>query len=44
LSMNSNIPIVVYNLNRPGDLKKLIAGQEIGTTIGEVKTCRKKKS
>jgi len=44
LSMNSNIPIVVYNLNRPGDLKKLIAGREIGTTIGEVKKCRKKKS
>ena len=37
LSMNSNIPIIVYNLNTPGNLIKLIEGQSIGTTIGEMK-------
>jgi uridylate kinase len=37
LSMNSNIPIIVYNLNTPGNLIKLIEGRNIGTTIGERK-------
>lgn len=37
LSMNSNIPIIVCNINTPRNLVKLVAGQKIGTTIGEVK-------
>ncbi len=35
LSMNSNIPIVVLNINAEGSLERLMAGQDIGTTIGK---------
>lgn len=35
LSMNSNIPIVVLNINTEGSLERLMAGQDIGTTIGK---------
>ena len=34
LSMDNNIPIVVFNLNQPGSIKKALTGQEIGTIIG----------
>ena len=34
LSMDNDIPIIVYNLNKKGDLIKLLNGEEIGTLIG----------
>jgi uridylate kinase len=43
LGMNSNIPIIVYNINKKGSLTKIMAGENVGTIIrGEL--CRKKKS
>jgi uridylate kinase len=43
LSMNSAIPIIVYNINKKGNLNRLMLGENVGTTIrGEL--CRKKKS
>lgn len=33
LCMENNLPIVVFNMNRPGNLSKLIEGKSIGTTI-----------
>ncbi|MDA1353145.1 MAG: UMP kinase [bacterium] len=34
LSMDNNIPIVVFDLNVPGNIKRIIDGERIGTTIG----------
>lgn len=33
LSMENNIPLVVFNLNQPGNIKKVVEGQKIGTTV-----------
>ncbi|USS86555.1 UMP kinase [Fructilactobacillus cliffordii] len=33
LSMDNNIPLVVFNLNEPGNIKKVIEGQNIGTIV-----------
>jgi uridylate kinase len=34
LSMDNNIPIVVFDLAQPGNIGRIISGEEIGTTIG----------
>ncbi|EKB56393.1 MULTISPECIES: UMP kinase [Facklamia] len=34
LSMDNDIPLVVFNLNQPGNIKKVVLGQNIGTTVG----------
>lgn len=34
LSMDNNIPIVVFDLNVPGNIGRIISGEPIGTTIG----------
>jgi uridylate kinase len=33
---DNDIPIVVFNMHRPGNLKKVIAGKTIGTLISRV--------
>jgi len=33
LSKENNLPIVVFNMNKPGNLKKIVAGENIGTTV-----------
>lgn len=33
LSMDNNMPLVVFNLNESGNIEKVIMGEEIGTTI-----------
>ena len=33
LCMDNNIPIIVFNINEPGNLKKVIAGEKIGTIV-----------
>ncbi|MDF7636868.1 UMP kinase [Leuconostocaceae bacterium ESL0958] len=33
LSMENNMSLVVFNLNQPGNIKKVILGEEIGTTV-----------
>lgn len=33
LCMEHNMPIVVYNMNRKGNLKKILQGGKIGTTV-----------
>lgn len=33
LSMDTEIPLVVFNINQPGNIKKVIMGENIGTTI-----------
>ena len=34
LCMENNLPIIVFNLFEEGNLKKIVCGQKIGTTIG----------
>ena len=34
LCMDNDIPIVVFNIDRPGNIAKVAAGQEIGTVVG----------
>ncbi len=34
MCQRNRIPIVVFNLHQPGNLKRLILGEKIGTTIG----------
>ncbi len=33
LSMDNDIPLVVFNLNDPDNIKKVVEGEHIGTTI-----------
>ena len=33
LSMDNDIPVVVFNLNEPGNIRKVVAGEHIGTTV-----------
>ena len=33
LSMDNDIPIVVFNLNEPGNIRRVVAGEHIGTTV-----------
>jgi len=33
LCMENNLPIAVYNMKKPGNLKKLLTGEKIGTTV-----------
>lgn len=34
LCMDNDLPIIVFDLNRPGNMKRVICGQQIGTWIG----------
>ena len=33
LSQENNLPIIVFNMNKPGNLKKIIEGKDIGTIV-----------
>jgi uridylate kinase len=33
LCKENNLPLRVFNVNKPGDLKKIIMGEQIGTLI-----------
>jgi uridylate kinase len=33
LCEENNIPIVVFNMNQPGNLKKILEGEKLGTMI-----------
>ena len=33
LSMDNNIPLVVFNLNEPGNIRRVVLGENIGTTV-----------
>lgn len=33
LSMDTDIPLVVFNINEPGNIKRVVLGEKIGTTI-----------
>ena len=34
LCLDNNVPILVFDLMRPGNLRRALAGEEIGTLIG----------
>jgi uridylate kinase len=34
LCMDNNIPIIVFNLSQPGNVKRAVLGEKIGTYIG----------
>ena len=31
---DNNLPLIVFDLNRAGDLVRLVAGETVGTTVG----------
>ena len=33
LCMDNNVPIVVFNLNKPGNIKRAVCGELVGTTV-----------
>ena len=33
LRQENNLPIIVFNMNKPGNLKKIVEGKDIGTTV-----------
>ena len=33
LSQENKLPIIVFNMNKPGNLKKIVEGSEIGTIV-----------
>jgi uridylate kinase len=34
LSMDNDIPLVVFNLNESGNIMRVVRGEKIGTTVG----------
>jgi uridylate kinase len=38
---DNNVPLVVFNLNNPGDLVRLIAGEALGTSVGNGTTVQR---
>lgn len=35
LSMDNEIPLIVFNLNQPGNIRRVVEGENIGTIVGE---------
>ena len=33
LCMDNRLPIVVFNLNQPGNIRRVVMGEEVGTTV-----------
>ena len=33
LSMDNDIDLVVFNMNEPGNIKRVVFGEQIGTTV-----------
>ncbi|MYC27613.1 MAG: UMP kinase, partial [Nitrospira sp. SB0662_bin_26] len=33
LCMDNNLPLVVFNLTEPGNLKRVVLGEKIGTVV-----------
>jgi uridylate kinase len=33
LCMDNNLPIVVFNMRQPGNIKRVVSGEEVGTTV-----------
>jgi len=33
LCMDNNLPIIVFNLNVPGNIKKIVSGESLGTLV-----------
>ena len=33
LSMDNDSPLVVFNLNEPGNIRRVVLGENIGTTV-----------
>lgn len=36
LSMDNDIPLVVFNLNEPGNIRRVVLGESIGTVVGGI--------
>jgi uridylate kinase len=34
LAMDNQLPLVVFNLNTPGNVRRVICGEAVGTSIG----------
>jgi uridylate kinase len=37
LCMDNGLPIVVFNLHQRGNIKRVVLGEEVGTTVGQLK-------
>ena len=33
LSQENELPIIVFDMNKPGNLYKVVAGEKVGTTV-----------
>ncbi|MCK4268747.1 MAG: UMP kinase, partial [Actinomycetia bacterium] len=33
LAMENDIPIIVFNINKPGSIKRVVSGEEVGTIM-----------
>jgi uridylate kinase len=33
LCMDNKMPIVVFNMNKPGNLKRVVVGERVGSTV-----------
>lgn len=40
LSMDNDIPLVVFNLNEPGNIRRVVLGENIGTTVRGNRLCQ----
>ena len=40
LSKGNNLPIIVFNLMKPGNIKRVVLGEKIGTVVGPIPRAR----
>jgi uridylate kinase len=38
LCMDNNLPILVFNLTEPGNIRKAVLGKDVGTVVGDLPT------
>ena len=42
LSKGNNLPIIVFNLMKPGNIKRVVLGEKIGTIVGPIRHTRRR--
>jgi uridylate kinase len=35
--MDNNLPIIVFDLGQPGNILKVVMGEDVGTLVGDLK-------
>ena len=44
LCMDNNLPIIVFNLKQPGNVRRVVMGEPVGTVVGPSQPSDRRKS